>query len=329
VTRPVALPTPDHSPPLRGRSAWLWLLAAMYAGAVVVALRNAGDNTWALLRSLPLSLVLALLALSLTNYALRAWRWLYLSNLMGLRVELRDNLLYYFAGYGLTATPGKAGEAVRLWFLRTGHDIGYSRSLPLMLADRILDVWAVLLLTIAGLYGWAQYRWHGAALALVVGVASAPLLLARRLESLLGLALRWLRPRRVVRLRQVLRSLERLRSWRGYGLTLLPSAAGWVAEGAALFLLLRHFNTDVSFTQAVFVFSFGMIVGAISMLPGGLGSTEVTMVVMLRAVGVPVDVALVATAIVRVTTFWFAVALGLVLLPWATRRAYHSRDRMR
>lgn len=307
------------------RKLWLLLLATAYLVAAAIAWQRADATTSAMLKALPPAVILGLLLLSLLNYGVRSWRWVYLSSLMRLQLPVRDNVLYYLAGYGLTATPGKAGEAVRLWFMRTGHGIGYARSLPLMLADRVLDVWAVLLLTVAGLYGFAQYRWQAALLVIVVAAVSMPLLFARRFEPLIGLAGRWLRKRQRVRARQMLRALQRLSSWRGYGLTLLPSIIGWLAEGAALYILLRHLNADITLMQAVFVFSFAMIVGALSMLPGGLGSTEVTMVVMLTALGIDLDVAVVSTAIVRITTFWFAVAIGAALLPLATKRARVAR----
>jgi uncharacterized protein (TIRG00374 family) len=67
----------------------------------------------------------------------------------------------------------------------------------------------------------------------------------------------------------------------------------------------------------VFIFAFAMMVGAISVLPGGLGSTEATMIGLLVTQHVGFDVAVVATAVVRVTTLWFAVSLGLLALPWA------------
>jgi uncharacterized protein (TIRG00374 family) len=82
----------------------------------------------------------------------------------------------------------------------------------------------------------------------------------------------------------------------------------------------------VSPADAIFVFSFSMIVGAGSMLPGGLGSTEVTAVVLLRALGVDFDAAVVSTALVRVTTFWFAVGIGVGLLPAAIRAASRSGE---
>ena len=78
--------------------------------------------------------------------------------------------------------------------------------------------------------------------------------------------------------------------------------------------------------DAIFVLSFSMIVGAVSMLPGGLGSTEVTAVVMLTALGVNLDAAVASTALVRVTTFWFAVGIGVGLLPVAIGAATRSGD---
>ena len=102
--------------------------------------------------------------------------------------------------------------------------------------------------------------------------------------------------------------------------------AGWAAEGLALYLLLRFFGADVTPADAVFVFSFSMIVGAASMLPGGLGSTEVTAVVLLTTLGVDFNVAVASTALVRVTTFWFAVGIGVLMLPVAIRAATRSGE---
>jgi uncharacterized protein (TIRG00374 family) len=69
-----------------------------------------------------------------------------------------------------------------------------------------------------------------------------------------------------------------------------------------------------------------MIVGALSMLPGGLGSTEATMIGLLLALGVDFDRALVATAVIRLTTLWFGTGLGALALPFALRLARRPRD---
>lgn len=294
-------------------------LAYLVGAAAIYALID--DQALRVALSLPAGLVAVLLGLSLCNYAVRAWRWLVLGRFLGIRVPLGSNLAYYLAGYALTSTPGKAGEAIRLWFLKRGHAVPYLRSLPMMLADRVVDLWAVLVLALASMAGFAEYRWQGVVLAAIIVALSIPILFPHRLQPLLDGAYR-VAPRQgrlLVRLRRLMRAMGALSSWRTYGLTLVPTIGGWLAEGAALYLLLAHLGAEVGFLNAVFVFSFSMIVGAVSMLPGGLGSTEATMVILLRALGVDLGIALAATAIIRITTLWFAVAIGVALMPVAMK----------
>jgi len=316
------------SPFTRGRRLALGATAAIYLAGVAAVFVFIDDDMLRAALSLPATLVAMLLGLSLVNYAVRAWRWLVLGRFLGLRVPVAANVAYYLAGYSLTSTPGKAGEAVRLWFLKSGHGVPYSRSLPLMLADRAIDLWAVLLLSLVSIAGFAQYRWQGAALALVIAAISVPILFPRRFEPLLA-ALYGFLPRRgrlLVRARRAMRAMAELSHWRSYGLTLGPSMLGWFAEGAALFLLLRHLGADIGLLNAVFIFCFSIIVGALSMLPGGLGSTEATIVILLKALGVDLSTALAATAIIRITTFWFAVAIGVVLMPVAMNAAARAAN---
>ena len=308
-----------------------WFLVAVAATYVVcgaIAFRLLDRSTLERTLSLPLSLVAALLGLSLVNYLVRAWRWLMLSSFLRLQVPPLRNVLYYLAGYALTSTPGKAGEAVRLWFLKAGHGVPYVRSMAIMLADRALDMWAVVILVLMCFADFSHHLWQVFAVVAVIIVVSVPIVFPRVFMPLLGIGVRLAPKRRRlwVKARHAIYSMAELSHWRTYGLTLVPSVAGWAAEGLALYLLLRFFGADVTPADAVFVFSFSMIVGAASMLPGGLGSTEVTAVVLLTALGVPFDAAVASTALVRVTTFWFAVGIGVCLLPVAIRAASRSGE---
>jgi uncharacterized protein (TIRG00374 family) len=310
----------------RRKKAWLLLTALLYALAGVAVYHFIDEGAVDKALSLPLLLLLCLLGLSLVNYTVRAWRWSMLCTQLGFNVPWPKNTLYYISGYALTATPGKAGEAVRLWWLKTGHEVPYVRSLPVMLADRLLDMWAVFILVLLSFSGFAAYWWQGVVVgAIVIGV-SMPVLFPRSLMPFVDSTYR-IAPRRarlIVRARRTLRAMESLNSLRVYVLTLVPTIAGWFAEGLALFLLLQYFGAEITLASAVFVFSFSMIVGAVSMLPGGLGSTEATMILLLRALDVPLDSALAATAIVRVTTFWFAVGIGAACMPFAIRVAQRA-----
>jgi len=319
----------SESPVLtRNRKLGLLVTAAIYAATAVAVYFTIDQQALDKALALPLSVLGAMLLLSLANYVCRAWRWVFLTRHLRLDVPVANNSLYYFAGYALTATPGKAGEAVRLWLLKSGHAVGYARSLPLMLADRIVDMWAIVVLVFVSMSGFAAYQWQSIAMGLIIVLASIPILFPKLLLPVLAVVYR-LQPRLgrlLVRARKLIRALADCIDARTYAITLVPTVLGWFAECAALYLVLSYFDAPISVSAATFVFSFSMIVGAVSMLPGGLGSTEATMVLLLKALGVDLGTALAATAIVRITTFWFAVLLGIGCTPAALNAARRSAE---
>jgi len=305
------------------RRLMLALTAALYLAAAAAAFFLIDREVFAAALSMPGWLIVALPGLSLVNYAARVWRWIFMSGELQLGAPVGRNALYYLSGYALTSTPGKAGEAIRMWYLKKGHGIDLLRSLPLMAADRLLDMWAVFALAILSVAGFAEYRWHTAVLGGVILTGSAPFLAPRAALNLvrrIGTQVPF-----VAKIADgaapAVAAMQALNRWRVYLIAFAPSLAGWLAECAGLYLLLRHFGADVSFLNAIFVFSFGMIVGAVSFLPGGLGGAEATMVLLLKAVGVDLSVAIAATAICRIVTFWFAVLIGVALTPFAMRAA--------
>jgi uncharacterized protein (TIRG00374 family) len=266
--------------------------------------------------------VAGLLALSAVNYAIRAWRWQVFTRSLGLGIGWRDNALCFVAGFAFTATPGKIGEAVRLWLMHRRHGCRYERIASLFWADRLNDAGAILLLTGAAAAVGADKD------AGVIGVSAGALLLvtalllrpdyALRVVSAVYAALRW-NPHLFARLRTTLRNGARLASWRTYGGTLVAAAFGWLAEGMAFYWLLIVLGAEIGPAEAVAIFGIAMMVGAISMLPGGLGGMEATMVGLLLLRHVPPDIAIAAAVVIRITTLWFAVGLGFIALPLALR----------
>ncbi len=312
-----------HSMRRAGR--WLVISAVLFVALLVAGgiASGGGHDVLHLLGRLGPASVGALLGLSLLNYAARALRWHLFSRRVGVELSLGRDALYFVAGFALTVTPGKLGEALRLWLLRRGHGYRYERTASLLVADRLSDFAGIAFLCVVGAASFAD-RLAGAVAALLLVAAATVVLLNLRLTLRLVNAAyarvgRW--PRLFARLRTMLRALARLASWRVYGLGLVLAVLGWLAEATALHLLLRVLGAHATLMQAVFVFTFSMLVGAVAMLPGGLGGTEVSMAALLVALGVQLDIAIAATAVIRATTLWFAVGLGFLALPLALRAA--------
>lgn len=266
-----------------------------------------------------------LLALSLGNYALRALRWHLFAKALRLGISLPRNAVIYFAGFALTITPGRVGELVRLRWIKRETGVGLMQSGPMMLGDRAADLAGVALLLLVaamlGLGGAGGVYW-------VAGVALGLAYLATNpgfLTKLVTLGWRSLgrAPRLFASLRRAVRQLARFSAPRIVLPVLAFSALGWLCESYAFYLLLGWLGAGPGFWMAVGVFLFSMLGGGATGLPGGLGGAEAVMVGLLNLQGVPLEVALPATLIIRITTLWFAILIGILIFPLAERKGRH------
>jgi uncharacterized protein (TIRG00374 family) len=259
--------------------------------------------------------LLLLLALSLVNYGLRFVRWQIYLDALGHNMPWRPSGRIYLAGFALTTTPGKAGEALRGVLLKR-WGVPYIRSLAAFISERLSDLVAIVLLTLFGLS--MQPQMAGLVAIGVIAVLAGLLLLTH------AAPVKWLatwgargsgRARAIaMHLSKMLAEARYCHSPKILFMATVLSLLAWGAEALAFFCMLGWLGVDVSFSFAVFVFVVAALAGALSFLPGGLGGVEAVMVGLLLWKGVSLPEAVAATVLIRLTTLWFAVALGVVAL---------------
>lgn len=255
------------------------------------------------------------LLMSSVNYGLRFVRWQTYLKVLGHPMPWRPSLNIYLAGFALTTTPGKAGEALRGVLLKR-WGVPYPQSFAAFFSERLSDLFAVVLLTLFGLslypQAWPMIVVGVALVAVGLVVLSQRRLLERITETVPaggGKVLGLLR-----HLLQVLvhaQQCHRLRLM--LGLTAL-SVVAWSAEALAFDWILKWMGADIPLTFAVFVYALAMLAGAVSFMPGGLGGAEAVMVGLLAWKGMNSADAVAATVLIRLATLWFAVAIGAVML---------------
>lgn len=310
------------------------MLASLLLGlAVVIALgllsdarevgRDLGAFRWSLL---PL-----VLGLTLLNYLLRWLKWeFYLRRLeLGARVSRLDSGLIFCAGMVMSVTPGKLGEVFKSYLLRRVNGTAVSRSAPIVLAERLTDGLAMLLLMAFGLTLYPPARFVFAAL-LLATLAGILILQYRRLSlALIALLARLPGGAKLApRLLTIYESTRQLLDWRVLLISTLISVLSWGFECVAFFYVLVGLGvagTPLLLLQATFVFAASTLFGLVSLLPGGLGVSELSSVGLLVAlVGVGAATATTATLLIRFCTLWFGVLVGVIALAWFGRR--HGAD---
>jgi uncharacterized protein (TIRG00374 family) len=86
-------------------------------------------------------------------------------------------------------------------------------------------------------------------------------------------------------------------------------------------------GAQLTWDASTFTYSSSTLAGALAMMPGGLGVTEVGMTTLLTTLGagtIRPSVASATAILVRLATLWFAVVLGMLAL-FVYRRLYAAR----
>jgi uncharacterized protein (TIRG00374 family) len=257
-----------------------------------------------------------ILGLSLFNYLIRFGRWHLYLRALGYPVPVYAGLRYYLAGFAFTATPGKMGEAVRSVYLKR-RNVPYADSLSVFVVERVSDLLAMLALSLLVVRDFPQYT-----PVLAIAVAAVALLAVLLRWQGLFLRLRALAPRRLraaidrfadeglalmAAATHLLRTRILITGW-------LLALIAWGAEGLSLYYILHWLAVDMSVWTVVAIYAVSILIGALSFLPGGLGSTEAAMAVLLVLAGAGQGPAAAATLICRIATLWFAIGLGGVAM---------------
>jgi uncharacterized protein (TIRG00374 family) len=317
---PSALPDEKPSQVPAWRRLLIYGVLALFAGWCLVAFRR--DIAQIDLTPLKAGWLAVLGAglLSLFNYVLRVLRWgLYLRRL-GHKLPWRFVSLTFMSGFAFTLSPGKVGEVVRGRYY-VPHGISLSAVTGAFFVERLLDLLVMIVLAsvvLAELHAYASFLW--VALALVGGLlgviaflpwSQVAAQLARRPHG--GL---------VSALQKVVGMMANARLFLSPGMLLSGLALGlvaWASEAVGLKLVADIVTPGLlSVPAAMGAYSIAIIVGALSFLPGGLGSTETVMAALLVSHGYSTPQAILLTLVCRLLTLWLAVLIGWLCV-WLLR----------
>ncbi len=272
------------------------------------------------------------LALAFGNYLLRVARWQYYLKHLGIHVPLGESALVFLASFVMTVTPGKVGEVFKSLLLWESRSTSIARTAPILVAERLTDLIALVMLTAVGSLAFE----HGIAVAATGGALTGALLVVcayRPLGNLLlGIADRMPLIGRIShKLHEAYDSLLEMTRPAPLLVGTAVAFVAWGLECGSLYAIVHGFaGVEMSWDGATFAYAASTIAGAVAMMPGGLGVTEVGMTTLLQALGgeaMRPAVATAATILVRIATLWFAVAVGLVAL--GAYRATHGRPAAR
>jgi uncharacterized protein (TIRG00374 family) len=281
-----------------------------------------------LLSSFRWSFLPLILCLTILDDVLRFFKWHYFLRKVGVKISNGESAGIFFSGLAMTLTPGKAGEVIKSYLVKRRAGVDVSRTLPVVVVERLTDLIAVTLLAAVG----TIYFRHGImAMAVMLLLICTFVLVVQRknlavwiIDMLGGLPFVHRYKKSIQQFYES--SCELLKAHR-LAFAIAISMVAWGSECLGLYIVYHGLGYPQSFLLSSFVFSFSSVTGAISTLPGGLGVAEASMTGIMAAAGIERGVAVSAMLLIRFCTLWFGFFVGFVVLMVTWKRFNLSQPR--
>jgi len=256
-----------------------------------------------------------ILGFTLFNYFWRFVKWQYYLRRLKIVLDWRRSLLIFLSGLSMAITPGKVGELLKSYLLRSTTGVAISRTSPIIVAERLTDGIAMLGLAATGLVLY-RFGWQIMLVLLVLGILGILLVQNRTLAlaclDQLGRLPKMMRVTTAIR--AFYESSYILLQWRPLLLAISIGVISWSGECVALYFVYTGLGVAASFDlfiKAVFILAISSLIGSASGLPGGLGTADGSMIGLTRVLISPsASVGGAATLLIRLCTLWFGLALG-------------------
>ena len=256
---------------------------------------------------LPLMIILVTLA-----YFVRFIKWNFFLRNVDVYLPLKQNLFVFFSGLSMTITPAKAGEIWKGWLIREINGENLSNTVPVVIVDRVTDVIGLIILSLTGIL----YYKSGIYVLLILVILFAAFIIAIKSETISNRLISILETRAgrySGDIKDMHETFKRsLASKYLVGMSLLAVLA-WFLECLSIFFVIQGFGQSISLVLSVFLYSFASIVGAVSLIPGGLGVAEATLSGLLVIFGFSSSIAVGAALIIRLGTLWYGAILGFLI----------------
>lgn len=308
---------------LKGAAGIIVLTAIVFAALAFFADFDATSES---LQRVSSGAILLALVASSANFLFRFFRWTFYLRVIGARVSPAESATIFLSGLAMSVTPGKVGELFKAVAVSARDpETTVEEASAVVIAERAIDLLAVVILVAVG----ASYLESGqviagfsAAFAVMVvlflsskTVASFVLTLLRQVKPLIAIA---------DRVESMWSAIQKLNALPVLLSALALSTAAWFGQCVALWVLLSDLGANVHLAQACALYCAPLLAGVVSLIPGGVGAAEATMLALIEtSTSLLRPDALAATMLTRLVTLWWAVLVGIypasLVLRWVHR----------
>ena len=221
--------------------------------------------------NLKLSYLPVILTLAFMNYVLRYAKFQYYLRIIGIKLKHSIGFPVFLASFVMAITPGKLGEMLKSVFIKDLTGANKSRTAPIVVAERITDLLAFMVMTLLGISGFTQEKEMLVIIFVtfiliivfcgLIGVRSFSLVLLNLISKLPKM------DRISPKLLMAYESTYILITPKRLLFAVFISVPSWSCEVFAFYLTCQALGSPIPLGAGFFIYSVGTILGAIAFLP--------------------------------------------------------------
>ncbi|MFH1431799.1 MAG: lysylphosphatidylglycerol synthase transmembrane domain-containing protein, partial [archaeon] len=265
-----------------------------------------------------------LFLLTTSNYLLRYIKWDFFLKKAGIHLNLKENLFVFFSGLSMIITPGKMGEIWKGWLIKDMKGTELSKTIPVVIVERITDVLGLVILSLFGILYYKQSI-DIILIFITLVLTFFAIIRSKKISGKIISILERKMKRHAENIKTMHMTFQKTMEPKGIIVMSILSAIAWLFECIGMYLVVLGFHESISLLYATFIFSFASLAGALSMIPGGLGIAEATIFSLLETQGIPQATAVGIALIVRLGTLWYGAFMGMAVY-FLYRKKYHIKN---
>ncbi len=228
-------------------------------------------------------------------------------------ISFKTGILLFISGLSMEATPGGSGELIKSYYLKKKFGYPLAKTFPTVIMERLLDLAGIVgILLIVGVL----LDNHNIIFLMLILLSTLSLIFASgKKKKLFNFLLSIIEKIPVLKKQassfsESYQVFGELTSGKIMTKTLGLSFLVWMTDAIMIYFIFIGFNLNFDIIFSTFSMYSSLLLGVLTMIPAGIGVTEVSFVEILRGEGVDTATSTSLVILFRLVTIWFLTVLG-------------------
>ena len=228
-------------------------------------------------------------------------------------ISFKTGILLFISGLSMIVTPGGSGELIKSYYLKKNFGYPLAKTFPTVIMERLLDLTGITgILLIVGLL----LDNHTIIFLMLILLSTLSLIFASgKKKKLFNFLLSIIEKIPVLKKQassfsESYQVFGELTSGKIMTKTLGLSFFVWMTDAIMIYFIFVGFNLNFDIIFSTFSVYSSLLLGSLTMVPAGIGVTEVSFVEILRGEGVDTAISTSLVILFRLVTIWFLTVLG-------------------